>query len=527
MSRAKRASIQFGQSARRVFAPIVAPVGRAARTVTQPMGRAAKAVSRRTTATYDHVPRWIRQAFAVVCVALVGLLLGIELGAHGTYNIGPLDVRMSLHPSLHGGSRVEIPPLGALEAHTHDGPAQLSARVDQLDAAQAKQIVRDPSRIESESKKAVPQLTSALENLIFRAVLVGVASAFLLGLIFFRRVRRALLTGGVALAMLAVTLGIGWGTSHPENIREPRYEGLLTNVPAVIGDANSIYQNFGAYQGELVKLVTNMSHIYTNLSSLPDYQPNPDTVRVLHVSDLHLNPASFDVIRTIAEQFKAQLIIDTGDITDWGSEQENQYIADNYVSSIGTLGVPYLYVRGNHDSAATAEAIAKQPNAVVLEDAITQVDGLTIAGIGDPRHTPDKSNGDNGKDETQVVAASKELAKTVKTHNRTNADTVDIDMIHDPAGALPLKDTAPLILAGHMHKRATKKLDDATTLKVEGSTGAAGLRGLYHKKTTPFEMSMLYFDKNSGALQAYDAITISGIGQSDIDLQRTIVQPAQ
>ena len=37
---------------------------------------------------------------------------------------------------------------------------------------------------------------------------------------------------------------------------------------------------------------------------LPAYQPDPSTIRVLFVSDLHLNPASWDVIRSVAKQFQ-------------------------------------------------------------------------------------------------------------------------------------------------------------------------------------------------------------------------------
>ena len=40
--------------------------------------------------------------------------------------------------------------------------------------------------------------------------------------------------------------------------------------------------------------------------------------------------------------------------------------------------------------AVTAAAVARQPNAIVLDNTITTVAGLTIAGIGDPRFTPDK-----------------------------------------------------------------------------------------------------------------------------------------
>ncbi len=116
------------------------------------------------------------------------------------------------------------------------------------------------------------------------------------------------------------------------------------------------------------------------------YEPAGNTTRILHVSDLHLNPSSWGLIRTVVQTFDIDAVVDTGDMVDWGSNAET-----NYVTAIPSVGVPYIYVRGNHDSALIQSAVARQRNAIVLDDAVTTIDGLTIAGIGDPEFTPDKS----------------------------------------------------------------------------------------------------------------------------------------
>lgn len=41
-----------------------------------------------------------------------------------------------------------------------------------------------------------------------------------------------------------------------------------------------------------------------------------------------------------------------------------------------------MYVRGNHDSVLTAAAVASQPNAVVLEDSETTVQGIDMLSGG-------------------------------------------------------------------------------------------------------------------------------------------------
>ena len=56
---------------------------------------------------------------------------------------------------------------------------------------------------------------------------------------------------------------------------------------------------------------------------LPTFAPDDDTIRLLHVSDLHLNPSAWDVIEAVAEQYDVDAIVDTGDIADHGTGPES------------------------------------------------------------------------------------------------------------------------------------------------------------------------------------------------------------
>ncbi len=84
--------------------------------------------------------------------------------------------------------------------------------------------------------------------------------------------------------------------------------------------------NFEQVRGPAGRLVTNVSRLYDVTSTLPAYQPDPSTIRVLSVSDLHLNPAAWDVIRSVTKQFNIDVIVDSGDLTDHGSAPENAYV---------------------------------------------------------------------------------------------------------------------------------------------------------------------------------------------------------
>ena len=112
---------------------------------------------------------------------------------------------------------------------------------------------------------------------------------------------------------------------------------------------------FDAYRASLEDLVANVGSLYSAISALP---PRRDRRHRRPAARLRPapQPAGFDLVRQVTEQFGVDAVLDTGDITDWGSSPENRLIG-----SVGTLGVPYVYIRGNHDSGATAALIAAQP----------------------------------------------------------------------------------------------------------------------------------------------------------------------
>jgi predicted phosphodiesterase len=238
-------------------------------------------------------------------------------------------------------------------------------------------------------------------------------------------------------------------------------------------------------------------------------------VRVLFVSDIHLNPSAWEVIRSITDQFDVDVIVDAGDISDHGSAAENAFL-----DPIATLGVPYVWVRGNHDSSITQAAVAAQPNAVVLDGATAEVAGLRFVGAGDPRFTPDKDTRDAPAPPSvaQVTLAVADRARAAAEQGQP----VDVAVVHDGASARLIDGVVPLVLSGHYHRREQTLLPDGTLSFLQGSIGASGLRGLEKEKPTPVRASILYFDRETRRLQAWDDITLGGLGLVSAKIERRI-----
>ena len=455
-----------------------------------------------------------RARLRVVLLAIAGAVLALALLGSTRAKVGPFDTTLSVHPSLAGQTTVTLAPLGRITLDTHDAPVGLELRVDELRLEEAERFARDPSLIEQVGDELAGDVRGAVLVLALRCLLAAAVGGLLGGLVARLRWRTAL-AGGIAGLVLAGATGAAVAaTFDTDALAEPEYHGLLTVAPTAVGDVQRIVEQFDRYRSQLVELVANVATLYEAAQGLPSLDPGDDTIRVLHVSDVHNNPQAFDIMRELVDHFDVAAVLDTGDITDWGSEPEAQLL-----SSIPSVGVPYVWVRGNHDSMQTQAAVAAQPNAVVLDDDGADVAGLRVWGIGDPRYTPDKDQ-PTGADVEQDAAEAfaPEVARRLD-------DGVDVVLIHDARAAADLGGRVALVLAGHTHRAREGRIGKLTRLLVEGSTGGAGLRGLQRDEPVPLTSSLLTFDATTHDLLAYDRITVKGLGHAGVTIERHVVRP--
>lgn len=462
-----------------------------------------------TTLRAELTWRHLFKAVAVTGVVFFGAWIGLALGAERSDQVGPLIISSEVRFSPTGDTVVDVPPLGSIELDTHDGPLALHATVDSLDNDVTQEALAGTS-----SDAYLDDVPDEVRALVLRAYLqaliVSVAGAALAVLVVWRRPRWALVTAAAVAGVMVLSAGAGAATWDKRALAQPHYTGLLVFVPQIVGDADMIVDNFEEYGQQLGGLVENVAQLATAARSLPTLEGNPDTIRALHVSDIHLNPNVWPIMRSVIEQYDIDVVLDTGDIADHGTGAENALL-----EPIESLGVPYVYVRGNHDSGQTAAAIAAMDNTYVVDEDVVEVAGLTIAGIGDPRFTPDKTTVST---DDEVVAAGEELARLLEASD----EPVDVALVHDPLAADPLDGVVPLVLAGHGHARDERDLEGGTKLLLQGSTGGAGLRALETEDPTPLMLTVLYFDRVSQQLTARDEFTLGGLGAASAEVERIL-----
>src|SRR5262249_44227834 len=156
------------------------------------------------------------------------------------------------------------------------------------------------------------------------------------------------------------------------------------------------------------------------------------------------------------------------DITSFGTPAE-----DVILGGIPPFHVPYLYVRGSHDSRDLQTQIAKISNAIVLDGSTTTVDGITVYGLGDPFFV-------QGRGTAQDPSVQRDSASSAGPRILADVEALsqppDIVAVHDDLMAQDVAGYVPLVLSGHYHENSFRQEDGTMFLRV-GTTGGAGPTG--------------------------------------------------
>lgn len=460
----------------------------------------------------------------ITAAALLGAVLFIGAFGEMKHAVGPFDVRLWLSAAAQSGeTRISLPPAGAVTFDTHSGPVRLNIELQQVNGEEIVHIVDQPLSLQELKADANEDIQAGLKKLLWRNVAFAVLGAAIVGFVgwlaFARnRPRPGAVAALVVTAIFAVVTTVTSTSFDRSALDEPQYQGPLTQAPAVLQQLQLMVGNFDDYNAELTKQLGGVAQLYYNSDELPP-PSRANTVKILHISDMHVNPLlqTWGAAHQVAEQYEVDAVIDSGDLTMWGSKPENRYL-----NGIAGFDVPYLFVKGNHDSATTVKAAEKHDNAVLLNQQTVTIEGLRITGASNPPFTAI-----NGEDTTSPAIRSAYIANGESLVPLLQANPADIAVVHSPLAARQVDGLVPLVLAGHTHKREVSELKNGTTMFVQGSTGAGGYRGAGAEEQLPIEMSVLEFDPGTKELVAYDNITLGGLGESSVQIERHIVKPAE
>jgi predicted phosphodiesterase len=447
-----------------------------------------------------------------VAAGALGAVLAVTLVAREDARIGPTSVRLSVRPALSGTSRLAVPPFGSVTAHTHKGPLQFRATLDDVDVAALNRALNEDDEVGGGLRRR--SLNAALAPLerdarhaardfLLRVTAVGLLGGLAGVLLFGRRDARrlALAAAGGALAT-AVLLVPSVATYDVTAFRAPRYEGAVEYAPALVGDVRTGLDRLQTLRDEMARITTNLNRAYAALGR-PVPLLDGATVRVLHVSDVHLNPAGFDLARQLADKFEVAAVVDTGDMGTWGLPPER-----SITRRVRDFDVPYLFVKGNHDNPAMVAAVAANHNAHVLHDSAATVQGVRFYGVADPVFSPGR-----GYRVDEFERLKERRSVDVATELDGQARRPDVLLVHDPALARYALGSVATVLDGHLHSFGTQVVNGTRELRT-GTVGGAGPDGLRAKQPVPYTAEVLYFDPGTHRPVAVDRITVAALDSS-------------
>jgi predicted phosphodiesterase len=438
----------------------------------------------------------MRVAAPVLLACLVGLAgawLGMALFGRDTVPIGPFRVELDVGFGK-GETELGLPPFGALTADTHLAPLHVSARLEDVGVQRLTDVVNQEG-IDGLVNDVELDAHDGVRTMAWRILLVATIGGVALAAIVYRRrwrlVAAAGLTALVGVALCEVFL---LATFTPEAFSEPTYSGSLALAPQLIGPVRDATGKIEDLRAGLEQIVDGTVRAYTTL------QPTPlasDAIRVLHISDIHASPLGMDFAQEIARGFDVDFVIDTGDLTSFGTPIESLITRE-----IPAFGRPYVFVRGSHDSIALQAAVAKEPNAIVLDGRAKTIDGLTVYGLGHPAFTPARGAPVEADD---FAALARSVGPRIVGDVEASPDPVEVVAVHDDRMAEDVAGRVPLVISGHFHETTATVRNGTLYLRI-GTTGGSGA-GIFRGLDVPFSAEVLYFSKGpEPRLIAYDVI---------------------
>ncbi len=452
-------------------------------------------------------------------MVVAGAVLFVVAFGPDVYEVQGAYFKGELRPALGGRTVLEIPPLGSLIADTHLGPVELHITL---------QNIRPDALGENLYPKVDPNLFRDLEAKSRWAVAAFIAKQIALGglgaaVLFWVLVRpswkRLCRAGIFGMLLVGLVLGVVLYTYDRSAFREPEYHGIIAATPRVMHTADELMSKLQDFQEKSDLLVRNIQALFEQAQRLPllGATAEESTRRVLIVSDIHNNPFGLDFVESLVRHFRVDMVLDAGDLTDFGSPVEAQAAA-----KISGFGAPYIFTPGNHDSPEVMSFMRKLSNVHVLGGQVINVRGISILGSPDPWAWEKKLAAADTPEQEELML--QQQTDGLRAALQAAEAAPDILMVHHPAVAREFAGEVPILISGHTHRVLVEQLDDSWHLN-PGSTGAAGLRGLQTTSEIPYSAIILHLNGTDQAVVAADVIKYNALSGSFTVERRLLGHP--
>ncbi|MGI6604081.1 MAG: metallophosphoesterase family protein [bacterium] len=420
-------------------------------------------------------------------------MLTIVFIGPASYKLGGFRFQLALAPGF-GQTSLNLPPVGTINARTHLPPLDFLVTLQSVDLDWLQRTLVGGESRELILKRFQDEGRWIIAHFFLRTLILGVLGGAW-GACFLCRSWRGFAKGCAIGAAAVVVVASGAVASYRiEAMQSPSYTGVLKGAPWMMGLAQQAWQGLDKLRTDVEHLTQNLRQVMVRANALTPLQGFHEGLKILHVSDLHNNPLGLSFIAQICDSFAPDFIVDTGDLTDFGTPLEEILLRE-----LPGLGVPYYLTLGNHDSPVVAREIDRLPGIQRLEG-WAEEKGLSLLGWADPGAlntdikpaTPDA-----------VLAQVTEFSVAIQERG----EPPFLLAVHDPRVAEAFRGLVPVIVTGHTHQAKVEERDGSILINA-GTTGGAGLRGLQGSEEVPLTAALLYVNNKDRkpCLEAVDLI---------------------
>lgn len=456
------------------------------------------------------VSGWLK----IVLIGIIGAFFLVSLLSSQTITAQALDFTLKAVIALPGYTELAVPPLGSLRAKTHSLPLRFSISLNNINLERLRTLIAEKN--EGVFAALVESFRAQVGLFIAKVLVLAFLGGLLAGFVLLRRLRPSLAAGVVGLVAVGALLAGTALSFHEDAFTEPEFHGIVEVAPWLIGVAEEALLAVNELDSTLEIVAANMMHLFDSLGQLATPKTANSGLKILHVSDIHNNPLAVALVNQAAAAFQVDLIIDTGDITDYGTPIEGDLAAN-----IARSGLPWLFVPGNHDSPAVIEILDQLDNVTVLNGDVVHLEpfNLSLAGIADPS-ADDWGMGIPSRE--QYIEAASRLKAIIADSGLQPT----IIAAHHPYILEEFRDLPVVLLHGHSHRNNLRRLGEAIIIDA-GTTGGAGIRGLMSAAQVPYTMVLLHleWEEAGWAATAADFITINQLNAS-FTLERKLLATA-
>ncbi len=437
-----------------------------------------------------------RYYFKTGIIAVIGMIVFVSFLGSVSVPMSALELELDLQLFSKGYTQVVIPPFGTVRAQTHISPLLFQITLQNVNLDLLQEAIPDLSQ-EEFIGQLQEQIATYLYYFFFRALAVGflggAAALYLSGVKKFKTIVFGGITGFLIMCLMILSAVVSY---NPQAFMDPEFEGVLSSAPWMVSFIEESLLKMDTLGEQMESMATSISRIYERIDQIEPIDRAEGDLKVLHISDIHNNPAAIKYVTQVVNTFDVDMVIDTGDITDFGTPMEAEL-----VSRISNIEVPYVFVPGNHDSPKVIERMWEISQVIVLEEDKINVKGLSIAGIADP----------SSRSKEMAVASQwtiNEYARRLREIVE-EGDPVHIVATHHAGISKGLAGEVPVILHGHTHSLDIRQENNSIIIDA-GTAGAAGVRGLQSQQEVPYSVVLLHFNMTEEAprLIAADIIKV-------------------